>query len=183
MTIRTDVADLLHQGLSDRAISLRLHCDAKGVARARATLGLPKAKSGYRAAASVTDLFHARTEPLDGGHLRWTGSTSTAGLASVRYAGRQHTALRIAFRIQHGREPVGHCSTECGQPGCVAPAHVDDDTTRTRTRAVYASLIGTESPAETCRRGHAAAEHRRYRRDGRPYCQPCTAGTSEGSQS
>lgn len=178
MTVRSDVADLLHQGLSDSAISRRLHCDAKAVSRARAALGLPKAKSGYRAAESVIDLFHARTEAVDDGHLRWTGYTSKAGQAGVRYAGRVHTALRIAFRIQYEREPVGHCSTDCGMAGCVAPAHVEDDTTRTRTRATYASLIGVESPAEVCRRGHAAAAHRRYRRDGRPYCLPCNTGTS-----
>lgn len=137
-----------------------------------------KSRPGRKPAASVEDLFRARTEPTDGGHLRWTGYTSKRGLASVRYAGHTHTAYRIAFRIQHGREPVGNCSSDCGMPGCVAPAHVEDDTTRTRTRAAYASLIGVESPTDTCRRGHAAAEHRRYRRDGRPYCMPCTAGTS-----
>lgn len=180
MTIRTDVAELLHQGLSDNAVSRRLHCDAKTVARTRVALGLPKAKSGYRSAASVVDLFHARTEPLEGGHLQWTGYASKRGLASVRYAGHIHTALRIAFRIQHEREPVGHCSTDCGMEGCVAPAHVEDDTIRTRNRAAYAGLIGVESPTVTCRRGHRAAEHRRYRRDGRPYCLPCTTGTSAG---
>ncbi|WP_051818887.1 hypothetical protein [Streptomyces sp. NRRL S-1813] len=138
-----------------------------------------KIRPGKKPAASVEELFHARTEPVEGGHLRWTGYTSKRGLASVRYAGRIHTALQIAFRIHNDREPVGHCSTDCGMAGCVAPAHVEDDTTRTRNRATYAALIGVESPAEACGRGHAAADHRRYRRDGRPYCLPCTTGKGE----
>lgn len=68
------------------------------------------------------------------------------------------------------------------RPGRKPAASVEDDTTRTRNRAAYASLLGVESPTEKCQRGHAAAEHRRYRRDGRPYCMPCTAGTSEGGR-
>lgn len=136
-------------------------------------------RRGY-AASTIDELFRARTEPLDGGHLRWTGYTSKRGVGSVRHGGRIHTAARVAFRIHHGRDPQGYCTAECGMPGCVAPEHIDDDTTRTRNRAVYAVLIGLESPADECRRGHAAPEHRRYARDGRPYCAACNALADKG---
>jgi hypothetical protein len=181
MKIRDDIAELLHQGLSNAEISRRLHCDAKAVAKARTALGLPPHRPGKTPATGVEELFHARTEPIEGGHLRWTGHISRSGVTGVRFAGTFHTASQVAFRIAHGRDPEGYCLTECDYPGCVAPAHVDDEATRTRNRAAYAAITGQDSPAVACRRGHRAAEHRRYTPSGRPYCTACNAITRGGA--
>lgn len=142
MKVRADVAELLRAGLADRVIAKQLHTDARKVAAARAALRLPQARTGRKTASSIEELFHARTEPGEDGHLRWTGSANNLGTPVVRYAKRQHTAYRIAFRIHTGREPIGRALPACGTPGCVAPAHIDDQPARDRNRAAYSSIFG-----------------------------------------
>ena len=147
--IRTDIADLLRAGLSDSAISKQLHCAPATVSKTRAALDLPKAKSGVRPPASVEDAFHARTRATADGHLIWTGHiTRNRNAPMLRYGGRELSAYRIAWRIRTGREADGHVRPMCGVPGCVAPACVDDRTTRQRDRAALAGLF-TASPAST----------------------------------
>lgn len=142
MTTDAEITRLLAAGLSDNQISIQLHTDAKRARRLRASLGLPKAKSGIRPAATVENLFHARTEQLDDGHLRWTGHFNRKGTPLVRHAQKLHTAYRIAFRIRTGREPVGYAGPSCGMEHCVAPAHIDDQAARERNRTTYATLFG-----------------------------------------
>lgn len=132
-------------------------------------------RRGRSPAATVEDLFRARTAAGADGHLRWTGYITAHGVPAVRWGGRLWTARRIAYRIRTGRDPVGYCLPECGERDCVAPAHIDDAPTRTRDRAALAAITGVQSPADTCRRGHGLG-HRRYRPDGRPYCRACAAG-------
>lgn len=139
--LRPDIVDLLHTGLSDRAISRQLRCDAKTVSKTRAALGLPKARSGYRPADSVEELFQLRTEQVEGGHLRWTGHIDPNGLPRLRHGGRLHTAHRVAFRIRTGREPVGLVRTVCDVPGCVEPRHVADTAERARDRQALAAIL------------------------------------------
>lgn len=144
MKIRTDIAELLHKGLPDRTIAQQLHCDHKTVAKARAALRLPKARRGIKPAATIEDLFRARTESVDGGHLRWTGYTDKHGTPTLRYAGRLHTAHRVAFRIRTGRDADGKAAEECGYEGCVEPSHVDDKTIRDRDRTALAAILGAD---------------------------------------
>lgn len=140
MKIRADVAELLHAGLSDREIATRLHTCAKSVAAARTKLGLPKAKSGPKPAA-VTDLIAARSERVEGGHLRWTGYAQ-GDRPAVRHDGRLLSVWRIQFRAVYGREPVGYVRPSCDYPGCVEGAHLDDRLIRERNRAAYAAIFG-----------------------------------------
>jgi hypothetical protein len=140
--IRPDVAELLHAGYSDAAVARQLGVDAKTtVARTRAALGLPKAKPGFRAAATAEDLFWRRARPLDDGHMEWTG-TRTNGVPTLRHGGRVHTAYRLAFRIKHGREPVGHVRPGCNVEGCVHPRCMEDQPMRARTREMLAAIFG-----------------------------------------
>jgi hypothetical protein len=144
MKLRPDIVALLRQGLSDRAIGRQLRCDPKGVARTRAALGLPQVKSGPPPA-PVEDLFWARVEPVEGGHLRWTGHHNSTGVPSLRVGGRSgglRSAYRIAFTIRTGREPQGTVSSDCDHPGCVAPRHVADAAERARDRKALAALLG-----------------------------------------
>lgn len=142
MKIRSDVADLLRAGLSDRTVARRLHTCAKDVAAARSALGLPKAKSGYAPAESLEAAFRARTKPTDDGHLTWTGHINNTGVPCFRYGGRMHTAYRAAFTIRHGRDPIGKAMTWCDMPGCVAPDHIDDRAARDRDQATYNAIFG-----------------------------------------
>ncbi|MFB7461237.1 hypothetical protein [Streptomyces sp. NPDC056188] len=143
MKIRADVAELLHADHSNRAIARQLHTDAKAVAAAREHLGIPKAKSGYKGAATPEDLFWRRVKPTDDGHMEWTGFYigSTPGL---RHGGRNHTAYRVAFRIANGRDPEGHALPNCGRDGCVKPGHHSDRADRAREQRVnslYAAIF------------------------------------------
>ena len=146
MKIRTDIADMLRAGNSDTAIARRLHVDAKGVSAARTALGLPKAKSGRKPAATPEELFWRRTQAVDGGHLLWTGYLNNGGAEGacpvLRHDGRLLTAYRIAFRIRHGREPIGNVHTGCDYSGCVHPDHVEDRPMRERNRKAYAAIFG-----------------------------------------
>ncbi|MFJ6085110.1 hypothetical protein ACIQI8_27250 [Streptomyces sp. NPDC092369] len=123
--VRPDIAALLHEGLSDAAISRRVHVCHTTVARARAVLGIPKHRPGPRAAATPDELFWQRVELKDDGHMEWTGY-GTTGVAGLRHEGKFHTAFRLAFRIANGREPEGNVQVTCGREQCVAPGHHAD---------------------------------------------------------
>lgn len=88
---------------------------------------------------SVEELFGARTQPLPGGHLKWTG---TAGALRIRWRGQNYSALAIAFRMRTGHDPVGRARNACGTHLCVAPAHISDQTERDRDNATFNSLFG-----------------------------------------
>lgn len=137
------IAELLGQGLSNKAVAEYLHADPRRIAAVRAGLGLPRARPGRRAAVSLADAFWARAERVDGGHLRWTGcyGGSPRSTPYLRYGGRQLTAYRVAYRIRTGRDPVGYAKPGCEYPGCVEPDHVDDRVTRAN-RAAIARLLG-----------------------------------------
>lgn len=136
------ITDLLHAGMSDRQIGIQLHTDPKRISRLRTGLGLPRAKSGVRPAASVEDLFRARTTPLPEAHLEWKGHVNNTGTPALRWQGRLLSAYRIAFRIRTGREPVGYAGPGCGMDQCVAPDHIDDQPARTRNRTAFDALFG-----------------------------------------
>ncbi|MFZ3556436.1 MULTISPECIES: hypothetical protein [unclassified Streptomyces] len=147
MNVRPDVAELLRAGLSNRAIARELNVDADTTVRnARTALGIAKARRGKRAASSVEDLFWRRTQPVDDGHILWTGYRDKhCDTALVRHGGKLHTALRVAFRIKHGREPEGHVTLTCDRDGCVAPGHTQDRLIRSRTEATFAAIFGRNS--------------------------------------
>ncbi|MFF8391832.1 hypothetical protein [Cellulosimicrobium funkei] len=152
MKVRADVAELLRAGHSNRAIARQLHTDAKDVAEARERLGLPKAKSGVKAAASVEDLFWRRVQPVGEGHILWTGHRNNGGAEGgcpvLRHGGKLWSAYRVAFTIRHGREPQGKVTPTCDRDGCVAPDHTQDRAIREqekRVDALYAGIFGGEA--------------------------------------
>lgn len=148
MTVRADIAELLNAGHSDAAIYRQLHVDRKTAAKARAELGLPKAKSGYKAAATAEDLFWRRTKPTGDGHIEWAGYRTSDGTPALRHRGRVHTAYRLAFRIANGRDPEGYVLPSCGHEGCVKPGHHSDRAGREqeqRVDSLYAAIFGEAS--------------------------------------
>ncbi|MFD5031670.1 hypothetical protein ACFWM0_14830 [Streptomyces sp. NPDC058405] len=140
MKIRTDIAALLREGLSDRAVARQTRAASTTVARHRAALGIPKTLPGHFTDSTPQSLFHARTEPVNGGHMRWTGWTTNHGTPAVQWDGRHLTAYRIAFVIRWGRAPEGPVRPGCDMPGCVAPDHVEDQQQRNQYTAIFGEV-------------------------------------------
>ncbi|RDG35179.1 helix-turn-helix domain-containing protein [Streptomyces corynorhini] len=168
---REQIEELLRAGKSNSAIARHLRCDKHRVAAIRADLGLPNVPAQPL---TLEEKWAAKTEPVDGGHLEWTGSRQTSsGTPVMRYREQMHTAAAIAFRIRTGRDPQGYARAECGHHHCVAPAHVDDTATRTTTREQLRYLTGRGERKPYCRHGHDQAVEGRYESDGRQYCEAC----------
>ncbi|MGA5506858.1 hypothetical protein [Streptomyces umbrinus] len=150
MKVRADIAELLLAGHSDTAIARQLNVDRVcTVAPARAHLGLPKAKSGRKPAATPEDLFWRRVQPVEDGHILWTGHLNNGGAHGgcpvMRHGGKLLTAYRVAFRIRYGREPEGHVTPTCERHLCVSPHHVEDRVIRERTKATFAAIFGASA--------------------------------------
>ena len=147
MKVRADVAELLRAGqLSQAEIARRLHVAPITVQRTREALGLPAPVPGRKPPRHSTKeaAFWAHTEPVEGGHLKWTGRIEN-DVPLLRYCGTQESAYRIAFRLHHGREPVGKVRSLCEEPHCVAGSCVADRPMREATRradAAYEQIFG-----------------------------------------
>lgn len=137
MRIRADVAELLNAGHSNAAIARQLNLPIKTIVDHRTTLHIPPYRRGPRPAGSVEDLFWRRTQPTDDGHLLWDGYVHNGITPSLRYAGRSHSAYRIAFRIGNNREPVGRVTGGCERAGCVHPRCVEDQAMRDQYAAIF----------------------------------------------
>lgn len=145
MKIRTDIAELLRAGLPNATIAAQLRCDRARVAATRAALRLPKTPPGSKGR-PLPELLAARSEPIDGGHMRWTGYTNSSGSPVLNYQGAGPRSVpRLVFIVRHGREPVGKARSGCDYPGCVHPDHVEDQPMRERNRQTFDAIFG-QSP-------------------------------------
>ncbi|MEV6536949.1 hypothetical protein AB0M86_46640 [Streptomyces sp. NPDC051639] len=173
------LADLFREGATNRAAALTLGIDRQTAGRYRDTLGFgpaPKRPAYNRSSLTIEQKFITHTQPVEGGHLEWTGRrTRSNGTPMFTHRERSYTARSIAFRIATGRAPDGYVTAECDNPECVAPAHVEDEPGRTRIRAQLAAVLGIATALTECGRGHNTATHRRYDRDGHAYCGTCHA--------
>jgi hypothetical protein len=173
------LADLFHQGATNRAAALALGINKETAARYRASLGIgpaPKRPAPNRSTLTVEEKFATYTRPVEGGHLEWAGRHHSAnGTPVFTHREQTYTARSIAFRVASGRAPEGYVTAECENPECVAPAHVEDEPGRTRVRAQLAAVLGIATTLTECTRGHDTATHRRYDREGRAYCGTCHA--------
>lgn len=168
---REQIVTLLNEGLTNTAIVRQLHVYKARVIRIRRELNIP---NPTRHLPSLEEKWAANTRPVDGGHLEWLGERGkSAGTPVMRYREKSYSPAGIAFRIQHGREPTGYAYAECGYKHCVAPAHVDDETTRIQTREQLRYLTGGRVRKPNCVHGHDQAVHGRYETDGRAYCEEC----------
>ncbi|MYR46631.1 helix-turn-helix domain-containing protein [Streptomyces sp. SID5910] len=176
---RARIAELLAQGATNKAIRRELGVDKTTAARYRARLGYGPAKQptpANKSPLTLTEKWHTLARPVEGGHMEWTGRHRlNSGTMVLTHHGREYTARAVAFRIRTGRDPIGRVTAECDRPGCVAPQCVEDDPGRARHRAQFAALVGRATLLTECTAGHPTAVHRRYDRDGRPYCAACHA--------
>ncbi|RPE40223.1 Homeodomain-like domain-containing protein [Streptomyces sp. Ag109_O5-1] len=145
MKIRADVAQMLRAGHSDRQIARQLGVHRDQVIRARRLLGIPAGPT-FPQPKAVEDLFRERVEEVDGGHLKWRGFRNERGTPVLKHrsrgALRNETAYRVAWRLQHDREPEGLVLPGCGYDQCVAPGHVEDRRLRNQVTAAYAAIFG-----------------------------------------
>ncbi|MFF4179637.1 hypothetical protein [Streptomyces sp. NPDC001750] len=127
---------LAEDDVSDLAVARQLGCGYQRVAGIRKRVGLPAYIRGRRPAyGSLEEAFGAQTEPVEGGHVRWTGPREKCGTPVLRWRTLLQTAYRVAFRLQYGREPVGKVFRSCGIPGCVAGLHQEDRLMREARKA------------------------------------------------
>lgn len=135
---RADILLLLRDGHSNKEIGRILHTNPHRVARIREEYGLPPYKP--TPALTLEQRWAALAKPVSDGHMRWTGGVR-CGTANLVYRQRNYSARRVAFQIQHGREPIGRVRAGCGLVWCVAPACATDEPLR-RADAAFRAIFG-----------------------------------------
>jgi hypothetical protein len=135
---RADIITLLADGHSNNEIGRRLHTNPIRVARIRTELDLPNYQP--HPALTLEQRWAVHAKPVAGGHMRWDGSLR-CGTANLVYRQRNYSARRVAFTIQHGREPVGRVLPACRLGWCVAPACATDEPMR-RADAAFEAIFG-----------------------------------------
>lgn len=157
---------------SSNAIALLLGVDRAVVRRIRSEAGIPYVP--VEQARTLEEKWASHTQPVDDGHLKWTGERRKAtGTPVMRYKDGNYSPAAIAFRIKHGRDAEGYAIADCGLKHCVAPGHVEDEVGRTRTREQLRYVTGGRERKPFCVHGHDQAVHGRYEPDGTAYCEAC----------
>ncbi len=145
MNPRATIEELLRAGLSDRAIARQLAIPRGRITKARRDLGIPALPTHPRPRA-VEDLFWRRVEFLDDGHWKWTGAHNEKGTPVLKHGARDEarneTAYRVAWRLQHSRDPEGLVLPGCGYDQCVRPGHVEDRVLRDQVGAAFTAIFG-----------------------------------------
>lgn len=145
--VRRDIEAMLRKGTPQMHIARELGIAPGTVQRTREALGLPAPRSGPRERyGSLEEAFRANTEPVDDGHLRWTGyADSRRGTPCVCFRQQRVTAARVSFELHHGRPPVGPVLPDCGMAGCLAGSHLADRPMREANRRAdqaFAAIFG-----------------------------------------
>ncbi|MEU5498458.1 hypothetical protein [Streptomyces griseofuscus] len=135
-TLKTDNAP-------DAEIADRLHCAPAFVRRVRKDLGMRpwpvrvelqrrSVKPGdCEVAAEVERRYFELAVVIEDGHRRWRGRFSKDNVPMYSH---KDSAYRVAFRIQHRREPVGQVRVECERARCVEGLHLSDQLMRERAK-------------------------------------------------
>lgn len=166
-----EIRALITAGKNNHAIARELHTDRVPIRRIRKETGIPNPPLQPL---TLEQKWAARTKPVDGGHLEWTGERVGPGRSpTMRYKETSHSPTAIAFQIKHGRPPQGYAIAECELNQCVAPDHVDDEAGRFAKRQQLRLRNGLDDRPDTCPDGHDQSIHGRLQGDGRPYCKAC----------
>ncbi|MFJ5156352.1 Trp family transcriptional regulator [Streptomyces sp. NPDC088353] len=128
------------------------------------------------------DSYALYAEPYGDGHARWTGPWAgrMPQVCHPGKGGRKESALRIAFRMRHGREPQGYVRPFCSEPDCVASGHLADRTIRDNLKRQSNAPRGTKPADPAPRRTPDQAAAMKIRADiaellraGRTYREIC----------
>lgn len=124
------VAELLREGASYSEITAETGVGAPTISRVRKQEGLPTAKGrNGQPARSKAEGIAANVEAYGDGHARWTGPM-TGHMPQLCAEGDRFNARHEIFAAHHGQPPVGYVRTSCEEAGCIAGAHLIDDTAR-----------------------------------------------------
>ncbi|WP_435218360.1 WhiB family transcriptional regulator [Streptomyces sp. bgisy034] len=124
------VAEMLRAGASYSEITAETGVGAPTISTIRKREGLPTAKGrNGQPARSKAEAIAANVEPYGEGHARWTGPM-TGRMPQLSAEGDRFNARHEVFAAHHGRRPVGYVRTSCAEDGCIAGAHLVDDTLR-----------------------------------------------------
>ncbi|MBQ1096304.1 hypothetical protein KBY55_09430 [Streptomyces sp. b94] len=142
--LRAAIAKLLWAGATYPEVREQLGVGSyTTIAQVRHAEGIPVVQRP-RPSRSAEETYALYAEPYGDGHARWTGPWA-GRMPQIQHPGpgghgRKESALRVAFRLEYGREPVGNVRAGCGEAGCVAAGHTTDRDmrralARPRTRA------------------------------------------------
>lgn len=134
--VHARIAELLHTTATYDEIAAETGVSRRTVARVHTQQDITRPPRPSRAL-TPEQMYASRAQPCEDGHARWTGAWATRmpqilipGPPGRRKKGRKESALRVAFRLHHGREPEGHVRRDCTAPWCVAGAHLTDQRMR-----------------------------------------------------
>lgn len=147
MKVRADVAELLRAGATYAEIRQQLGIGSNTtISEVRKALHLP-VPHRTRPTRTLQETYDLYAKPYGDGHARWEGPWAgrMPQICHPGKTGRKESALRVAFRLEYGREPVGQVKATCGEPQCVARRHIEDRPMRARTQATYAAIFGADS--------------------------------------
>ncbi|MEU3613444.1 hypothetical protein ABZ725_14170 [Streptomyces sp. NPDC006872] len=133
---RADIVQLLREGLGNVRIADTLGVRRDRVARIRAEEDIsPCERTWPTQGVTLEQKWTAHTQPVTGGHMRWTGPMR--GTTPNFCHGGNQSARRVAFRLGHGRDPVGPVLPGCGHDWCIAPDHTTDTPMRNASQKSY----------------------------------------------
>ncbi|MFJ8006163.1 hypothetical protein [Streptomyces fagopyri] len=146
--MEADIAPLLKEHMSNAEIARRLFISPGVVARVRADLRMPPYRQPVE---TLRTKFERHTAVVDDVHMVWTGQRTQDLVPVLSHGSKSRiTARRVAYRLKHGREPIGNVAPTCQYEWCVAPACQADTVDRDREHATVpqldaaAALLGVE---------------------------------------
>ncbi|MGW4950638.1 hypothetical protein [Streptomyces parvulus] len=127
---RPAIAELLRAGATYKEIREQLNVGSfNRISEVRHAEGIPVIPRPVPSR-SPEQTYARYAERYGDGHARWTGAWA-GRMPQIQHPGprgkgRKESALRVAFRMEHGREPTGYVRPSCGVSDCVARGHLTD---------------------------------------------------------
>ncbi|MFI1002014.1 hypothetical protein ACIP10_15470 [Streptomyces galbus] len=141
---REEIIKMLRAGRPYAEIRAELGVALSTIREARRACGLPPGRPGRRPRDVETALAQY-SEPYGDGHVRWTGPRSGT-YPQLCVGGGISAVPTTAFRVHHRRPAEGRITSTCGEPDCVAGAHLADRTMRQRLDRTYTAIFGPDAP-------------------------------------
>ncbi|MCZ7414290.1 hypothetical protein [Streptomyces sp. WMMC897] len=117
------------------------------IAQVRRAHNIPPNRA-HRPRRSPQDSYRLYATPTEDGHAHWTGPWAGRMPQITIRTGHAVSALRVAFRMHHGREPDGYVRPGCSDPKCVAGDHLTDRRIRHHINQLHRAIF-TNTTRET----------------------------------